>query len=309
MVKVQDIRSQTPKRKTTRLESNVNVVVRHHSASNGGDFWTFWNNTWKKAGWVVGGYHEIILRDGTVQLCYDPNMITNGVAGHNSRAYHICVVGNGSFTEAQERAFDERAKLALVRFNLSITALKGHGELSPSACPGIDMNAVRKRLGAKVVIPTPKFSNAYGRDCNRFTCRGQGVKELQEKLLLVGEKLPRYGADGDFGAECEEAVKAFQARHGLVVDGIVGPSTLKKLDLEVNKMLQVISQLEKRIEKLEKQLAMQGGEEVASWAKDAHKWATHPSVNITDGTRPNEPVTRQEAWTMLHRAAGRPKVK
>jgi GH25 family lysozyme M1 (1,4-beta-N-acetylmuramidase)/peptidoglycan hydrolase-like protein with peptidoglycan-binding domain len=64
--------------------------------------------------------------------------------------------------------------------------------------------------------------------------KGPAVKELQEKLLKAGEKLPRYGADGDFGAETEEAVKAFQARHGLAVDGIWGPKSEAMMEKVLN---------------------------------------------------------------------------
>lgn len=58
---------------------------------------------------------------------------------------------------------------------------------------------------------------------------GLGVKELQQNLLKLGEKLPRYGADSSFGDELEMAVKAFQARHGLTADGIAGKDTLAKI--------------------------------------------------------------------------------
>lgn len=51
------------------------------------------------------------------------------------------------------------------------------------------------------------------------------VSELQAALMLRGYDLSKYGADGDFGAETEKAVKKFQSDHGLVVDGIVGVKT------------------------------------------------------------------------------------
>lgn len=51
--------------------------------------------------------------------------------------------------------------------------------------------------------------------------RGEVVKQIQKALKLV--------ADGIFGVITEEAVKAFQAKNGLTVDGIVGPATLAKL--------------------------------------------------------------------------------
>jgi N-acetylmuramoyl-L-alanine amidase len=58
---------------------------------------------------------------------------------------------------------------------------------------------------------------------------GPQVKKLQQDLMKAGEKLPRYGADGKFGQETLDAVKAFQARHDLAVDGLAGPKTLGKL--------------------------------------------------------------------------------
>ena len=44
----------------------------------------------------------------------------------------------------------------------------------------------------------------------------------KELLLSLGYALPRYGADGNFGAETEEALRAFQADAGLEADGKYG---------------------------------------------------------------------------------------
>ena len=41
-------------------------------------------------------------------------------------------------------------------------------------------------------------------------------------------------------------------------------------------------------------------DEVSAWAREAREWAV--SRGITDGTRPKDPVTREEVWTMLYRA-------
>ena len=54
---------------------------------------------------------------------------------------------------------------------------------------------------------------------------GEAVKALQESLLRLGYSLPRYGADGKYGAETEAAVKAFQKAHNLTVDGKYGELT------------------------------------------------------------------------------------
>lgn len=50
---------------------------------------------------------------------------------------------------------------------------------------------------------------------------GQMVREIQKALHLM--------PDGIFGAITEEAVRKWQAAHGLTADGIVGPKTLLKL--------------------------------------------------------------------------------
>ena len=55
---------------------------------------------------------------------------------------------------------------------------------------------------------------------------GADVLELQKLLMELGYDLPKYGADGEYGAETAEAVKAFQrAAPGLEVDGEYGPLT------------------------------------------------------------------------------------
>lgn len=59
--------------------------------------------------------------------------------------------------------------------------------------------------------------------------KGQEVKTLQYVLLGRGYKLPKYGADGDYGKETEDAVKLFQKNKKLTVDGIAGKKTLDAL--------------------------------------------------------------------------------
>lgn len=54
---------------------------------------------------------------------------------------------------------------------------------------------------------------------------GADVKELQNLLLGLGFTLPKYGADGDYGSETESAVKAFQAKYNITIDGIYGSQT------------------------------------------------------------------------------------
>ena len=57
--------------------------------------------------------------------------------------------------------------------------------------------------------------------------RGNYVRFLQQ--LLESKLIPVGNIDGVFGIRTENAVKSFQQRQGLVVDGIVGPNTWSEL--------------------------------------------------------------------------------
>ncbi|WP_286166412.1 peptidoglycan-binding protein [Bacillus sp. E(2018)] len=53
------------------------------------------------------------------------------------------------------------------------------------------------------------------------------MRDLQNKLKRAGYTL---AADGAYGPNTENAVRAFQRKYNLAADGIAGPNTLKKLD-------------------------------------------------------------------------------
>ena len=58
--------------------------------------------------------------------------------------------------------------------------------------------------------------------------RGPAVKKLQRKLHV-------RPVSGYFGPKTRAAVKRFQRRHGLTVDGIAGPATLARLGMRASK--------------------------------------------------------------------------
>ncbi len=59
--------------------------------------------------------------------------------------------------------------------------------------------------------------------------RGADVKTLQAALIAYGCSCGAAGADGDFGAGTETALKQFQTRYSLGADGIAGKGTWGKL--------------------------------------------------------------------------------
>ena len=60
---------------------------------------------------------------------------------------------------------------------------------------------------------------------------GDAVKGLQSALMVAGFPLPLHGADGDFGAETEQALRQFQQKSGLNASGVADAETLAALRL------------------------------------------------------------------------------
>lgn len=58
---------------------------------------------------------------------------------------------------------------------------------------------------------------------------GTAVKVLQLALVAYEYNIGKYGPDGEFGSDTENAVKRFQKNSGIEVDGIVGRDTWSKL--------------------------------------------------------------------------------
>lgn len=65
---------------------------------------------------------------------------------------------------------------------------------------------------------------------------GNLVRLAQEKLIVKGYRLPKFGADGYFGEETEQVVKQLQKDAGISVDGIIGNDTWKILNSDFKKL-------------------------------------------------------------------------
>ena len=82
---------------------------------------------------------------------------------------------------------------------------------------------VRRRKEERALFLTPVTQPQTGNtDLLRKDDKGDDVKLLQHRLNLVGNQLAE---DGIWGVKTDQAVRNYQYKAGLTVDGIVGPKT------------------------------------------------------------------------------------
>lgn len=97
-----------------------------------------------------------------------------------------------------------------------------------------DANRRHKLLNSPELSDAPLFDApppTETRPTLRRYSYGPEVIELREALESTGNLPPdRYSGSPTFSYAVEKAVKAFQAEHGLTVDGVVGPATWRALD-------------------------------------------------------------------------------
>ena len=73
------------------------------------------------------------------------------------------------------------------------------------------------------------FENNEVEALSKYGSRGDEVRQIQTKLKRWGYY--NGNIDGIYGSQTLEAVKYFQRKNGLTVDGIAGPATLKAMGI------------------------------------------------------------------------------
>ncbi len=80
-----------------------------------------------------------------------------------------------------------------------------------------------------IVIGILAFENQSVEALSKYGSRGNEVTQIQTKLKRWGYY--NGNIDGIYGTQTLEAVKYFQRKNGLTVDGIAGPATLKAMGI------------------------------------------------------------------------------
>ncbi|WP_051585855.1 C40 family peptidase [Caldanaerobius polysaccharolyticus] len=134
----------------------------------------------------------------------------------------------GYFNSSIDGIFGPLTLNAVKRFQSS-NGLTADGIVGPATYQRIQLllngrNALASRGSINRTSPGVTLSTTT----LKIGSRGDAVKNLQQSLSRLGYSTG--GIDGIFGPATEKAVRAFQARHNLTVDGIAGPQTISAIN-------------------------------------------------------------------------------
>lgn len=176
-------------------------------------------------------YQRDTLYNAAKPLGFDPAMVDTPCETDCSALVRVCcayagipvdnfrttneagvLLRSGAFTELKESRYTDQSAY-LRRGDILVTRTQGHTVVVLSN--GSKAEATSAEEASRTIL--------------KRGMKGEDVRRLQLRLMELGYGLPRYGADGEYGAETAAAVKAFQADRKLAADGVAGEMTLAAL--------------------------------------------------------------------------------
>ena len=201
-------------RESNAWGADVHYVSHTNASSNGKAqgchpmYYTYSKNG-KKLGEIMVKYRKQIY-PRTVKLVARSDLYelkkTNAVAFYEEHAFHDNMEDATWFHTHMEEIAESAAKGLCEYFGI----------------PYVEPVPVPAPVEQDVVIPIQVRMLRRG-------MKGADVKTLQAALITYGFSCGTAGADGDFGSATDAALRKFQTKYGLGVDGIAGNATWSKL--------------------------------------------------------------------------------
>ena len=201
-------------RESNAWGADVHYVSHTNASSNGTAhgchpmYYTYSKNG-KKLGEIMVKYRKQIY-PRTVKLVARSDLYelkkTNAVAFYEEHAFHDNMEDATWFHTHMEEIAESAAKGLCEYFGI----------------PYVEPVPVPAPVEQDVVIPIQVRMLRRG-------MKGADVKTLQAALITYGFSCGTAGADGDFGSATYAALRKFQTKYGLGVDGIAGNATWSKL--------------------------------------------------------------------------------
>lgn len=208
-------------------------IILHHPEFNGTIEQL--NEIMINGGFTMIGYNYYVRKDGSVWEGRPVDAIGGNCYGQNATSIGIAFEGNFMIDVMGGEQFNTGMELCkyLLQQYPQIKEISPHKKYWNTDCPGknfpVDKMVSAAFEGGTVSMSTITQSVANSSNLIKLWDSGSNVKDLQEKLIKLGYEL-YGGADGIFGQSTYNAVEHFQASRSLMVDGIVGPITLKAID-------------------------------------------------------------------------------
>lgn len=203
-------------------------------------------------GWSDNGYNEVMRRSGALELGRGLDAVGAHVAGYNSIAFGLSMVGGinaagkpeHNATDAQMTNLERRLRELVVRYPEA--KIGGHRDFSPDrngngiiepgewlkACPCFDVIPWAASKGLPVADIKGNWGEVFSVPANdggvaKVAGPDARLVYLQKLLSLTG--LQFGPIDGIVGARTEAALKLYQDWSGLPQSGQFDPATVKLL--------------------------------------------------------------------------------
>jgi N-acetyl-anhydromuramyl-L-alanine amidase AmpD len=135
------------------IREKTELIIIHHSATEGGDVETFRKYHVEVRGWSDIGYHFVICngkggkgKDGEIQKGRPEARVGSHAKGRNRISVGICLVGKDNFSSKQKESLIKLIRELCVRYNIKAdtNTIQVHHEECPG--PGLDLKEIISQL-------------------------------------------------------------------------------------------------------------------------------------------------------------------